>query len=115
MGVDIEDGRDLGTATFDVAVSAELSGLVSSGVARDVATAARLAFSLKEAIFKCQAPITGFQTLGFEDVLLRSAPAGSVLAIPNGALPDAVARTIAATRNIYLQLQGVTVTISSLP
>jgi 4'-phosphopantetheinyl transferase EntD len=115
VGVDIEDGRDLGTATSDVAGLAELEGLVSSGIASNTATAARLAFSFKEAIFKCQAPVTGFQTLEFRDVVLQSTPAGPILALPGPGLPGDVARIIARTINLCLQIQEVRMTIAALP
>jgi len=115
IGIDIDDGRDLGIAASDVVVSSESSDLVSSGLAGDLATATRLAFSVKEAIFKCQAPITGFQTLGFLDVVLRATSGGTILAVPSTNLPGDAVTAIAATKNIVTELQGVTVAISVLP
>lgn len=70
VGVDVDDGASLGSAASTVASKREVRLLCSSGLARDEVDAYLLAFSMKEAVFKCQYPLTGRRQLGFQQVRL---------------------------------------------
>jgi 4'-phosphopantetheinyl transferase EntD len=69
VGVDIDDKRPLGSAVRDVATIAELE--IVDAMVQDGATSAEcLIFSVKEAIFKCQYPLTKDESLDFLDIRL---------------------------------------------
>lgn len=71
VGVDIDDGRSLGaTALADIAQPDELTAICRAGLVCDENTAEGIAFSAKEAIFKCQYAITEDPSLDFLDVHL---------------------------------------------
>jgi 4'-phosphopantetheinyl transferase EntD len=71
VGVDIDDGRFLGTAALaDVVQPDELTAVSRAGLVCDKVTAEGLAFSAKEAIFKCQYAVTQDLSLDFLDVHL---------------------------------------------
>lgn len=114
LGIDIEDGRALGRASPDVASDVELRQLVSSHVAPNGETAARLVFSAKEAIFKCQAPITGLQTLGFLDVRLEPTSNGVLVVVPGPSVPALAASLFHKTSVFFEQLQSLTVGVATL-
>ena len=76
VGIDIEDGRDLGEAMSDVADEDEERTMISLGLASDTAGASRVLFSAKEALFKCQSPITGDVDLTFEEIRLQMDSSG---------------------------------------
>lgn len=70
VGVDINDGRSLGAAAPEVAQPAELAAICRAGLVCDKNTAEGIAFSAKEAIFKCQYAVTQDLSLDFPDVRL---------------------------------------------
>ncbi len=115
VGVDIDDGRSLGGAKADVATLDELD--LTLDIARTNGTLAEsVVFSVKEAIFKCQCPLTRDQTLDFLDIhLIRGATPDSfkfVVAIANR--PTLVEL---ATRMIifFHKVQGVSAACAFLP
>jgi 4'-phosphopantetheinyl transferase EntD len=69
VGVDIDDGRSLGEAKSDVATTDELD-LMREVAQKNGTLAESVVFSVKEAIFKCQCPLTIDQTLDFLDIQL---------------------------------------------
>jgi 4'-phosphopantetheinyl transferase EntD len=72
VGIDIDDGRPLGVAaSANVATAQELEVVDRAGWTVSGATAENLAFSAKEAIFKCQFPVTLDASLDFLDVCLE--------------------------------------------
>jgi 4'-phosphopantetheinyl transferase EntD len=71
VGIDLLDGRTLGPEAYSlIAGQNELRQLQRAGHLPDVESAAQLAFSLKEAIYKCQYPLHQYETLGFREVTL---------------------------------------------
>ena len=73
VGIDIDDGRPLGVAaSATVATSQELEVVKHAGWVVLGGTAENLAFSGKEAIFKCQFPATQDASLDFLDVSLEA-------------------------------------------
>ena len=78
VGVDVDDGRPLGHAAAQaVASKRELRLLQSVGLARSDQDAENLAFSIKEAVFKCQYVLTRARQLGFHQACLVKAPGGA--------------------------------------
>lgn len=72
VGVDIDDARPLSPfEATSVGSFSEFEAIVSAGWAQAQVPAALVAFGLKEAIFKCQYPITKARDLGFLEVQLH--------------------------------------------
>lgn len=72
VGVDIDDGRPLGTAALaEVATTDELAVIDRAGLATHGVAAEGIAFSAKEAVFKCQFPLTQDSSLNYLDVCLE--------------------------------------------
>lgn len=71
VGLDIVDERALDDrAAANLMTVPEVKRLIDAGWARDAESARRLVFSAKEAVFKCQYPLTGCASLDFLDVTL---------------------------------------------
>lgn len=115
VGIDIDDGRDLEDATQDVATKAELRRLVNHPLAVSEAGAARLVFCAKEALYKCQAPLTGDNDLSFADVELFLGEANLVQVRPVRALDTTAMTVISAAQILIQQFQGVTISIAWFP
>jgi 4'-phosphopantetheinyl transferase EntD len=107
IGIDIEDGRDLGAAVTGVASAAEIEGAIVHPFAGDREGAARLIFSAKEALYKCQAPLTGNAGLDFLEVRLDLQPGPLFAAEATGALDRATAEIVRRTRIEFQEIQGV--------
>jgi 4'-phosphopantetheinyl transferase EntD len=77
VGVDVDDGRPLGDAAAQtVASRRELRLLLSAGLARSEEEARNFAFSVKEAVFKCQYVLTGHRGLRFHQARLVETSTG---------------------------------------
>jgi 4'-phosphopantetheinyl transferase EntD len=77
VGIDLDDGRPLGAETAaDLMTDGEVQSVVEAGIATDVEGAQRFVFSAKEAVYKCQYPLTGRGDLDFPDVRLEHAHKG---------------------------------------
>lgn len=96
LGIDIEDGRDLGAATTDIADRDELDAVMQQGFAADPAAAARFAFCAKEALFKCQSAVTGDADLGFSEVRIQCDGDGGLRAVPDPTVPAKIAKILQA-------------------
>lgn len=82
VGVDIEDGRPLGkTTSLTVVTEHELQLINQAGWESTGSTAEGLAFSAKEAVFKCQFPITLDASLDFLDVKLKCGKSPKTLGV----------------------------------
>lgn len=78
VGVDVDDGRALGDAAAQtVASRRELRLLQSVGLARSEQEAQNLAFSVKEAVFKCQYVLTRNRGLRFHQARLVEVSPGT--------------------------------------
>jgi enterobactin synthetase component D / holo-[acyl-carrier protein] synthase len=113
LGIDLEDERELGRAAADVVSSNEVQALISCGLASDDERAARAGFSAKEAVFKCQAPLTGVRNLSFLEVDLQPLAGNGLLAIPRESVPTDAADLIRGISVFFMILQGLTVAIAS--
>ena len=100
VGVDVDDGRPLGgAAARAVASRRELRLLQSLGLARSEEEAQNFAFSVKEAVFKCQYVLTGNRGLRFHQARLVKAPADS-----GGCIAVAGWRTSAAVDQVLRRI-----------
>ena len=82
VGIDIEDGRSLGAATSPTVVTErELQAIDRADWKVPGSTAEGIAFSAKEAVFKCQFPMTLDASLDFLDVSLELGKSPKCLAI----------------------------------
>lgn len=71
VGVDIDDHRPITTEIAqDITWTREVQLLLSLGVCEDRNAAQNFAFSAKEAVYKCQYPLTHCRSLGFHQVRL---------------------------------------------
>ena len=71
VGIDLDDERPLGNnVAKDLMSDDEVQRVLMTGIAANVDEAHRFVFSAKEAVFKCQFPLTGNADLDFDDVQL---------------------------------------------
>jgi 4'-phosphopantetheinyl transferase EntD len=100
VGVDVDDGRPLGDAAAQtVASRRELRLLLSAGLARSEEEAENFAFSVKEAVFKCQYVLTGHRGLRFHQARLVEASTGG-----SGCIAVAGWRTSAAVDQVLRRI-----------
>lgn len=102
VGVDVDDERPVGSrAAKQVTWARETKLLIARGLCADEAAAHNLAFSAKEAVFKCQYPLTRQRQLDFQQVRLVKPDPGSEapLAVSGWRVTPAVA---AALRRIVV-------------
>lgn len=80
VGIDLDDHRLIGeAAAIDLMTEEEIALVIAQRWAHDRALAQNAVFCAKEALFKCQYPLTHKGDLDFEDVrLVRSAHPGAV-------------------------------------
>jgi len=72
VGIDVDDKRPLGEAAkASVVTERELQAIDRAGLTASGITAENIAFSAKEAVFKCQYPITLDASLDYLDVCLK--------------------------------------------
>lgn len=114
LGVDIEDGRDLGEAMSNVVDDDEIRAVLNYGLASDAAAAGRLLFSAKEALFKCQAPLTGNIDLAFDQIRLDVHPNGHLYGVPYPCVDYPTAGVMSRILVVLKQLQWVTTAIAWL-
>lgn len=95
VGIDLDDGRQIGAAAAaDLMTEEEVQVVQSLGWATGVEDARNIVFSAKEALFKYQYPLTGDDQLDFDDVLLHR--------MANERFLRASAATVAPVRNAAL-------------
>ena len=115
VGVDIEDGRGLGTAWTEVASEDEVASFGSQRASADSATIVREIFSAKEALYKCQSPITGNEDLGHLDIAVMPTSNGSIKAVYVRTLDQQTAEAVTATVIKIREFCGVTLALAWLP
>lgn len=114
VGIDFDDGRNLGDAIGHVGHPDEIKALATHPLIGNDEDAARLLFSVKEALFKCQSPVTEDEDLGFMDVWLESSDEGALTAVPSAGLDQKVAAAIANIRIIIKPFQELTIALAWL-
>jgi 4'-phosphopantetheinyl transferase EntD len=115
VGIDIDDGRNLGDAKSHIGQPDEIKALATHPLVSNDEDAVRLLFSAKEALFKCQSPVTKDEGLGFMDVRLESSDEEGVLtAVPIASLDQKVAAAIATIRIIIEPFQHLTIALAWL-
>lgn len=112
VGVDIEDGRNLGATSREIGRVDEINALTAHPFANNQEDAARLLFSAKEALFKCQSSITGDTELDFMQVGLELLPVGFLKPRPRAILDEKIAAIITSARVIFEKKQGLTIAIA---
>lgn len=71
VGIDLDDERVLDdAAASDLMTPEEVQKVLRAGIAADIPAAQRFVFSAKEAVFKCQYPLTDDANLDFLDIEL---------------------------------------------
>lgn len=82
VGVDVDDERSLGNSAAKLVTWArETNLLIARGLCANEASAHNLAFSAKEAVFKCQYPLTHRRKLDFHQVRLVEPELSSTAAL----------------------------------
>lgn len=117
VGIDLDDGRPLGAqATADLMTSDEVRLILESGIATDVEGAQRFVFSAKEAVYKCQYPLTRRTDLDFLDVTLTFArdAAGSNRLVASWAAAG-VAPTELMLEVFPAEIQGLVLAVAVAP
>ena len=112
VGIDIEDGRNLGTAASDIATSEEIESAIAHPFAGNREGAARLIFSAKEALYKCQAPLTGNRHLDCLSVRLEFGAPGEITAKPVASLDRLTSATVDKISILFQQVQGVILAVA---
>jgi 4'-phosphopantetheinyl transferase EntD len=80
VGIDLDDHRLLGEAAArDLMTDDEIQQVINAGWTRERSQAQNLVFCAKEALFKCQYPLTGLAQLDFEDVRLAASDRPQIL------------------------------------
>lgn len=112
VGIDIEDGRNLDSAAKEIGEADEISCLMSHPLAKGGDGAARLLFSAKEALFKCQSVLTGNTALRFAEVRLYATGIGVLRAAPNVILEQVTATAVMKSETVLQEYQGVILAIT---
>lgn len=109
VGVDIDDDRPIGDrAARDLTWARELRLMQSLGFSEDRGSAQNFVFSAKEAVFKCQYPLTGRRTLDFHQVRLVALAAGglSTLSVSGWRVTAKVARVLGRITVVPMREHG---------
>lgn len=81
VGVDLDDSRPIGdAAAAQLMTNEEIEVVIAQGWAPNGRAAQNVAFSAKEALFKCQYPLTGNRELDFDEVRLVASDRPTALA-----------------------------------
>jgi 4'-phosphopantetheinyl transferase EntD len=109
LGVDLDDGRPLGTAaSADLMTDSEVAVVLAQGWTDDLAIAQNIAFLAKEALFKYQYPLTHRRDLDFDEVRLHTGDHIGVLGASAAAPEDLELQTHLATVRIFHEvIQGL--------
>ncbi len=116
VGVDIEDGRPLGAEISTTVVTARELQVINRARWETLgSTAEGLAFSAKEAVFKCQFPITLDASLDFLDIRLQRGKSIETLSIQTVDSSRSPLTKIKKLINIHaLKASGVTIVCALL-
>jgi 4'-phosphopantetheinyl transferase EntD len=108
VGVDIDDGRPLGTAAAeDLMTNEEIAVVLTQGWACDLAVAQNIVFMGKEALFKYQYPITRCRDLDFEQIRLCESESAGQLSAFCLVEDEELHAIFAQVRLFYEEIQGV--------
>lgn len=107
VGVDVDDERNLpANAMADISWKSEISRLQAFLRLPDLHAAERFAFSAKEAVFKCQFPLTKNRRLGFKQVSLWPLRSGEALEVRPHSTAKATAEVLRRISVTTLTSQG---------
>lgn len=117
VGLDIDDGREIGdAAAIDIVLPKEVDLLMQLKVAACRKVALRMLFSIKEALYKCQFPVTGCSDLGFLDICLSSYDATNHEFRARAAGDSTELQVVIANIRLFLfEVQGITMACALSP
>jgi 4'-phosphopantetheinyl transferase EntD len=107
VGIDVGDARTLGKAAERLMTTAEIALLMAKGWASTEAQAQNMVFEAKEALFKCQYPLTQKHDLDFNEVMLIAHRDSAGLCGQLAAAEPQLAAVISHIKLFYLEIQGV--------
>lgn len=114
-GVDIDDRHPLGAAVSDIVTSDELQ-VLGDTVGNRMASPECLGFCIKEAIFKCQWPLTNDSTLDFLDIsIVQGKEEGSLGFCVNDSKRMFLAQIAPHIRIQIVEILGIEVICALLP
>lgn len=115
VGVDIDDRRPLGAAVSDIVTSAELQ-VLSDAIGNRMISPECLGFCIKEAIFKCQWPLTNDSALDFLDIsITQGKEEGSMGFCVNDSKRTLLARIAPHIQTQLVEMLGIEVICALLP
>jgi 4'-phosphopantetheinyl transferase EntD len=115
VGVDVGDARTLGKAAARLMTTAEIALVVAKGWASTEAQAQNVVFEAKEALFKCQYPLTKKRDLDFDEVTLVAAGDSRGLTAQLAAVEPQLAAVITRIAIFYLEIQQVRCAVTLCP
>jgi 4'-phosphopantetheinyl transferase EntD len=115
VGIDLNDHRALGDAADELMSGTEITAASQLGLFHDVDAIKNLLFSAKEALFKCQFPLTRLNDLGYMDVELTVRPGeGCISAKLLRPLDASAVAVISKIQILPMQIQGVMAALAIL-
>jgi 4'-phosphopantetheinyl transferase EntD len=108
VGIDLDDHRLIGeAAAADLMTEEEIEVVIAQGWAHDRALAQNVVFCAKEALFKCQYPLTHNRDLDFDDVRLVGSTDPGTVAVSCLIDDRHLGAQLAGIRLFIIQIQGV--------
>jgi 4'-phosphopantetheinyl transferase EntD len=115
VGVDVGDARTLGKAAARLMTAAEIDLVTAKGWASTEEQAQNVVFGAKEALFKCQYPLTEKQDLDFDEVTLVAGCYSAGLSAQLAGAELQLAPVITRIDIFYLEIQQVGCAVALLP
>ena len=115
VGVDVGDARTLGKAAARLMTTAEIALVTAKGWASTEAQAQNAVFGAKEALFKCQYPLTQKRDLDFDEVTLVAGGRSAGLSAQLASTEPQVEAVITHIGIFYLEIQQVRCAVALLP
>jgi 4'-phosphopantetheinyl transferase EntD len=115
VGVDVGDVRTLGKAAARLMTTAEIALVTAKGWASTEAQAQNVVFGAKEALFKCQYPLTQKRDLDFDEVTLVAGGHSAGLSAQLTSTEPQLAAVITRIEIFCLEIQQVSCAVALLP
>ena len=108
VGIDLDDHRLIGeAAAADLMTEEEIEVVIAQGWAHDRSLAQNVVFCAKEALFKCQYPLTHNHDLDFDEVRLVGSADPGTLAVSCLIDDRHLSAQLAGFRLFIVQIQGL--------
>lgn len=115
VGVDVGDTRTLGKAAARLMTTAEIALVTAKGWASTEAQAQNVVFGAKEALFKCQYPLTQKRDLDFDEVTLVAGGHSLSLSAQLASKESKLAAVITRIDIFCIEIQQVRCAVALLP